>query len=290
MSATEIYTWILGSGRVTLPRLSPFRFPGRVRLAPPRPALRAASPGDPLVVIALARYHHAAMQLGPNPGPDELKQQRELDRRRDAASQSRLTGPFFVSTRPVGLGEGRVVAARPPAPPRDPELGAAAAAENDDDDGDRRRGPPGARPRAAQIPPYEAPAVDAFAAVILGLLAVGIVAVACVLPYQGLRDADGDGHRWQVTLARWSIARDYPVVSSLAGYAERAERGGGIEAYLPEADTTNEVFFSGLGPASAPDDIDDSDAPDLEDIDEGEVNVGIVAMGPSSWVVSAGPP
>ena len=125
---------------------------------------------------------------------------------------------------------------------------------------------------------------------LLGLLAVGIVAVACVLPYQGLRDADGDGHRWQVTLARWSIARDYPVVSSLAGYAERAERGGGIEAYLPEADTTNEVFFSGLGPASAPDDIDDSDAPDLEDIDEGEVNAGIVAMGPSSWVVSAGPP
>lgn len=252
-------------------------------------APRRRSPGDPLVVIALARYHHAAMITGPHPGPDELKQQRELDRRRDAASQSRLTGPFFVSTRPVGPGEGRVVAARPPAPPRDPELGAAAAAaENDDDDDDRRRGPPGARPRATQIPPYEAPAVDAFAAVILCLLAVGIVAVACVLPYQGLRDADGDGHRWQVTLARWSIARDYPVISSLAGYAERAERGGGIEAYLPEADTTNEVFFSGLGPASAPDDIDDSDAPDLEDIDEGEVNVGIVAMGP--WVVSAGPP
>ena len=89
--------------------------------------------------------------------------------------------------------------------------------------------------------------MDAFAAVILGLLAVGIVAVACVLPYQGLRDADGDGHRWQVTLARWSIARDYPVVSSLAGYAERAERGGGIEAYLPEADTTNEVFSRGWG-------------------------------------------
>jgi len=224
------------------------------------------------------------MVTGPNPGPDEVKQQRELDRRRrDAASQSRLTGPFFVSTRPVGPGEGRVVAARPPAPPRDPELGGAAAAEHDDE-------PPGAHHRAAQIPPYEAPAVDAFAAVILGLLAVGIVAVACVLPYQGLRDADGDGHRWQVTLARWSIARDYPVVPSLAGYAERAERGGGIEAYLPEADTTNEVFFSGLGPAPAPDDIDDSDAPDLEDIDEGEVNTGIVAMGPSSWVVSAGPP
>ena len=113
----------------------------------------------------------------------------------------------------------------------------------------RRRSPPrtpGARP-APRKSPLRRVRVDAFAAVILGLLAVAIVAVACVLPYQGLRDADGDGHRWQVTLARWSIARDYPVVSSLAGYAERAERGGGIEAYLPEADTTNEVLFLGAG-------------------------------------------
>ena len=115
MSTTEIYTWILGCGRVTLPRLSPFRFPGRVRLAPPPHHAAPPVPGDPLVVIALARYHHAAMVTGPHPGPDELKQQRELDRRRDAASQS-AHRPLLRVHPSRGARGGRVVAARPPAP------------------------------------------------------------------------------------------------------------------------------------------------------------------------------
>ena len=119
--------------------------------------------------------------------------------------------------------------------------------------------------------------------------------MACVFPYQGLRDSDGDMHRWQVTLARDGPARDYPVISSLQGYVEQAGRGAGLEAYLPEADTADEVFFSApgpatssFGPATAPE-ASGADS-DLEDIDEGEASVGIVAMGPSSWIVSSGAP
>ena len=253
------------------------------------PAHFSPRPFPPPLVIALASYYHVAMSTGPNPGPNDLKMQRDLDRRRrDTGVQSRLTGPFFVSTPPVGPGEGRVVVARPPVAPRDPELGGAVANGDGDDDNH-------VRPHPLPVPPYEAPTVDAFAAVILALLALGIVAVACVFPYQGLRDSDGDMHRWQVTLARWSIARDYPVISSLQGYVEQAGRGAGLEAYLPEADTADEVFFSApgpatssFGPATAPE-ASDADA-DLEDIDEGEASVGIVAMGPSSWIVSSGAP
>ena len=247
------------------------------------PAHFSPRPFPPPLVIALASYYHVAMSTGPNPGPNDLKMQRELDRRRrDTGVQSRLTGPFFVSTPPVGPGEGRVVVARPPVAPRDPELGGAVAANGDGDDDSPVQSHP------LPVPPYEAPTVDAFAAVILALLALGIVAVACVFPYQGLRDSDGDMHRWQVTLARWSIARDYPVISSLQGYVEQAGRGAGLEAYLPEADTADEVFFSTLGPATAPE-ASDADA-DLEDVDEGEASVGIVVMGPSSWIVSSGAP
>ena len=147
------------------------------------------------------------------------------------------------------------MAARPPAPPRDPELGAAAAAAENDR---RRRSPPrspGRAPRATQIPPYEAPAGTRSPRSSSACSLSGSSPwLAFAVP--GLRDADGDGHRWQVTLARWSIARDYPVISSLAGYAERAERGGGIEAYLPEADTTNEVFL-GAGAGVSPGRYDD---------------------------------
>ena len=65
-------------------------------------------------------------------------------------------------------------------------------------------------PRPAPIPDHHPLTVDLFAAVILTLLAVGIVAVACVFPYQGLRDVAGDNRRWEVTLARWSVANDLP--------------------------------------------------------------------------------
>ena len=92
-------------------------------------------------------------------------------------------------------------------------------------------------PRPAPIPDHHPLTVDLFAAVILTLLAVGIVAVACVFPYQGLRDVAGDNRRWEVTLARWSVANDLPRVPSLERFyptaTERIGGGGGIEAYLP---------------------------------------------------------
>jgi hypothetical protein len=42
------------------------------------------------------------------------------------------------------------------------------------------------------------------------LLLVGATACAIVFTYQGLRDAEGDRHRWKVTMARWFASRDFP--------------------------------------------------------------------------------
>ena len=98
--------------------------------------------------------------------------------------------------------------------------------------------PPPAPPRV--VPPHDPPTVDVFAAVVLGLLVVGVVACACVFPAQGARDAAGDARRWETTLAAWSIANDLPRVASLEGfYAGAATGARGIEAYLPPTRDVN---------------------------------------------------
>lgn len=98
--------------------------------------------------------------------------------------------------------------------------------------------PPPAPPRV--VPPHDPPTVDVFAAVVLGLLLVGVVACACVFPAQGARDAAGDARRWETTLAAWSIANDLPRVASLEGfYAGAATGARGIEAYLPPTRDVN---------------------------------------------------
>ena len=96
--------------------------------------------------------------------------------------------------------------------------------------------PPPAPPRV--VPSHDPPTVDLFAAVVLGLLVVGVVACACVFPAQGARDARGDARRWETTLAAWSVANDLPRVASLEGfYAGAATGARGIEAYLPPTRT-----------------------------------------------------
>lgn len=93
--------------------------------------------------------------------------------------------------------------------------------------------PPPAPPRVVRA--HDPPTVDVFAAVVLALLVVGVVACACVFPAQGERDARGDARRWEKTLAAWSVANDLPRVASLEGFYAAAATGTtrGIEAYLP---------------------------------------------------------
>ena len=72
--------------------------------------------------------------------------------------------------------------------------------------------PGGRRTRGAPRPvlPYTPATMEVFTCVIWILLLVGITACACVFPYQGLREMDGDRHRWEVTLASWSASRGFP--------------------------------------------------------------------------------
>lgn len=114
-------------------------------------------------------------------------------------------------------------------------------------------------PSPAPVPDHRPITVDLFAAVVLTLLAVGIVAVACVFPYQGLRDVAGDGRRWEVTLARWSVSNGSPRVPFLEGFYPTATQGrggwgGGIEAYLPAN------AFAPVGSPNVQGGIDDDDS------------------------------
>lgn len=76
------------------------------------------------------------------------------------------------------------------------------------------------------LSPHAPLLVDAFAAVIIALFAIGVVACAVAFPIQGARDTAGDDTRWEVTLARWSAARQFPTIPQLAPF-EAILRGGG---------------------------------------------------------------
>jgi hypothetical protein len=100
----------------------------------------------------------------------------------------------------------------------------------------RRAGPPFADCVGGcdgSLPPHDPFLVDAFAAVILALYTVGVVACAVAFPIQGARDADASERRWEVTLARWSAARAHPGVPRLAGLYD-SSAGAGVGAFFPE--------------------------------------------------------
>ena len=265
--------WILGSGavtfRVTLPRLASeaFRFLGGCDWATsPRSHRAARITRHRARPVPPRRHGHGAQ-----PRPDEVML-RASSTGADATQPAvAATGPFFAPL--VRWGQGRLrrcgatarAAARPRARRRRRRT---------------RRRLPRARPTAPRKSRPTKPR--------RGSLRRGHPRPARRrYRRRGLRSAvprltrrGRDGHRRS---RRVAVHR-----ARLPGRPRRppsAERGA-ARGLPPEADTTNEVFFSGWG-RPAPDDIDDSDAPDLEDIDEGEVNTGIVAMGPSSWVVSA---
>jgi hypothetical protein len=88
--------------------------------------------------------------------------------------------------------------------------------------GGSRKAPPGAQ---KSLPPYDPARVEAFTAFILVLLVAGIVAVACVFPYQGTREQASDDRRWEVTLARWFARSDFPAYAPLEKFAA-PEPGG----------------------------------------------------------------
>ena len=93
------------------------------------------------------------------------------------------------------------------------------------------------------LPPHDPLLVDAFAAIILALFTVGVVACAVAFPIQGARDADASERRWEVTLARWSAARAHPGVPRLAGPYD-SSAGAGVGAFFPE-DVAADFDFTG---------------------------------------------
>ena len=87
------------------------------------------------------------------------------------------------------------------------------------------------RHRDAGLPPYRPRVVETFTAVVATLFVLGVVACACVFPYQAVLDRKADARRWEVSLARWSAERDYPAYQPIARFATRPASDG-IQAYV----------------------------------------------------------
>lgn len=98
------------------------------------------------------------------------------------------------------------------------------------------------RHRDAGLPPYRPRVVETFTAVIATLFVLGVVACACVFPYQAVLDRKADTRRWEVSLARWSAERDYPAYQPIARFATRPASDG-IQAYVVDAASTRASTF-----------------------------------------------
>ena len=142
----------------------------------------------------------------PNPDPDVLEQQRERLQRQRLAQLSSGEHPARTSDRNDGAVSGPALATPTDIVPSTDQavvfVPPAAAVTR----GERRKAPPGAQ---KPLPPYDPARVEAFTAFILALLVAGIVAVACVFPYQGTREQASDDRRWEGTLARWFARNDF---------------------------------------------------------------------------------
>ena len=157
----------------------------------------------------------------PNPDPDVLEQQREAQHRQRLAQLSSGAHPSRTSDRHEGATSGSALAAPTNVVPSTDHAFVAVSPAFTVTRGERRKPPPGAEP----LPPYDPARVEAFTAFILVLLVAGIVAVACVFPYQGTRDQASDDRRWEVTLARWFARNDFPAYAPLEKFAA-PEPGG----------------------------------------------------------------
>ena len=98
------------------------------------------------------------------------------------------------------------------------------------------------RHRDAGLPPYRPRVVETFTAVVATLFVLGVVACACVFPYQAVLDRKADTRRWEVSLARWSAERDYPAYQPIARFATRPASDG-IQAYVVDAASTRASTF-----------------------------------------------
>ena len=157
----------------------------------------------------------------PNPDPDVLDQQREAHHRQRLAQLSSGAHPSRTSDRHEGATSGSALAAPTNVLPSTDHAVVAVSPAFTVTRGERRKLPPGAKP----LPPYDPARVEAFTAFILVLLVAGIVAVACVFPYQGTREQVSDDRRWEVTLARWFARNDFPAYAPLEKFAA-PEPGG----------------------------------------------------------------
>ena len=109
-------------------------------------------------------------------------------------------------------------------------------------------------PPLPPLQPHAPLVVDAFAAVILALFLVGVVACAVAFPIQGARDTAGDDTRWEVTLARWSAAREFPPIPQLAPFDAILRGGAGLEGVeaLFAKNTKDEIDAGAEAPNASP--------------------------------------
>ena len=157
------------------------------------------------------------------PNPDVLEQQREMQQQRQRLARlSSGEHPPRTSDRPEGAASGSALPAPADIVPSADHAVVAVPPAATVTRGESRKAPPGAQ---KSLPPYDPARVEAFTAFILVLLVAGVVAVACVFPYQGTREQASDDRRWEVTLARWFARNDFPAYAPLEKFAA-PEPGG----------------------------------------------------------------
>ena len=101
-------------------------------------------------------------------------------------------------------------------------------------DGSRgHHGNHGHRRHRGSLPPYRPRVVETFTAAVSLLLVAGVVACASAFPYRAALDRQADARRWEVSLARWSAARDEPAYPPIARFATRPASEG-VDAYVVE--------------------------------------------------------
>ena len=101
-------------------------------------------------------------------------------------------------------------------------------------DGSRgHHGNHGHRRHRGSLPPYRPRVVETFTAAVSLLLVAGVVACASAFPYRAALDRQADARRWEVSLARWSAARDEPASPPIARFATRPASEG-VDAYVVE--------------------------------------------------------
>lgn len=118
-----------------------------------------------------------------------------------------------------------------------------------------RHGHHARRPRDS-LPEYRPRVVETFTAAIVAALVAGVVACASALPYRAALDRQADGHRLEVSLARWGEGRGDPAYPPIARFAARPASEG-LDAYVVERRVA-------VGPAADDRDVVDARGADAD--------------------------